>query len=64
MGDENINKKIEELLDNFYYDIANNKDKFVSNNDGIVTFEEYQKKEALIKHNYIERVKIVTRWKM
>jgi hypothetical protein len=64
MGDENINEKIGELLDNYYYAIAENKNNFSSNNDGTITFDEFQKKEILIKHNYIEKVKIVLRWKM
>ena len=64
MGDENINKKIEELLDNYYHNITENKNKFYLNNDNNVSFEEFKKNEILIKYNYIEKVKIIMRWKM
>ena len=64
MEKKNINDKLKELLDDFYYEIAENKNNFALNNDGTVTFEEFQKKETLIKHNYIERIKIITKWKM
>lgn len=63
MGDENINKKIEELLDNYYNEIVNNKNNY-SLNINSMSFEDFQKKEILIKHNYIEKVKIILRWKM